>query len=116
MQLAEARERLKEAEKEEAELTQQDKDLKAEDRVIKEKRVSALSLAFYIRHVPSGRSFVFDLGIRRETAGLPPAARAMIEKYMPVKVEQSVEESLVKGGIDPAEVETVMLSHLHWDQ
>ena len=44
MQLAEARERLKEAEKEEAELTQQDKDLKAEDRVIKEKRVSAPSL------------------------------------------------------------------------
>ena len=33
-------------EKEEAELTQQDKDLKAEDRVIKEKRVSALSLIF----------------------------------------------------------------------
>lgn len=40
----------------------------------------------------------------------------MIQKYMPVRVPQSVDESLRVGGLGPEEVEMVILSHLHFDQ
>ena len=76
----------------------------------------APSLAFYIRHASSGAHVVFDLGIRRDVGTLPPVARASIERSLPVAVPQSVEESLMKGGVAPEDVQTVVLSHLHWDQ
>lgn len=74
------------------------------------------SLAFSLRHKPSGAHLVFDLGLRRDTSTYAPAVQALIAKYMPCEVPQSVEESLKKGGIDPEQVETVVLSHLHYDQ
>ncbi|KAJ6475772.1 beta-lactamase-like protein [Mycena vitilis] len=66
------------------------------------------SIAFVLRHSSSGAQLVFDLGIPRNTEPLPPAVKAVIAKYVPV-------QSLQKGGLAPAEVETVMLSHLHFD-
>ncbi|KAI0364586.1 hypothetical protein BV20DRAFT_955844 [Pilatotrama ljubarskyi] len=73
------------------------------------------SVAFSLRHSSSGTHLVFDLGIRRDVSTYPPVVQGIIAKYMPVDVPQTVDESLVKGGIDPARVETVVLSHLHWD-
>ena len=67
MQLAEARERLKEAEKEEAELTQQDKDLKAEDRLIKEKRVSGLSLTSSCEEAHDDNARMLSRGARTQS-------------------------------------------------
>lgn len=74
------------------------------------------SLAFSLRHKPSGEHLLFDLGVRRDTETLPPKTQWLIENYMPVQVPQTVEESLRKGGLDPEEVETVILSHVHYDQ
>ena len=74
------------------------------------------SLAFSLRHSVTDTHLVFDLGLRRDKESYPPAVQAVIAKWMPVEVSQSVAESLVKGGIDPKEVATVVLSHLHFDQ
>ena len=68
-----------------------------------------------IVHRPSGTHLVFDLGLRRDVENHPPAVKAMLA-HMPVTVPQSVEESLRAGGRPPENVETVVLSHLHFDQ
>ncbi|KAJ7471314.1 beta-lactamase-like protein [Mycena galericulata] len=73
------------------------------------------SIAFVLQHSASGKQVVFDLGIPRNTENLPPAVKGVIAKYMPVQVLQDAAESLKKGGLDPADVETVILSHLHFD-
>ena len=74
------------------------------------------SLAFFIRHVPSGEHIVFDLGIRRDTTTFPPSVLSTIERYMRVQIPQTADESLAKGGMDPKDVRTILLSHLHFDQ
>ncbi len=74
------------------------------------------SLAFSLRHKQSGEHLMFDLGVRRDTDALAPKTQWLIEKYMPVQVPQTVEESLKKGGLSPEDVKTVILSHLHYDQ
>jgi glyoxylase-like metal-dependent hydrolase (beta-lactamase superfamily II) len=74
------------------------------------------SIAFILKHSVTGKQLVYDLGIPRNTSGLPPVVQGVISKYMPVEVPQDVAESLRIGGLDPAEVETVILSHLHFDQ
>ncbi|KAI1789711.1 Metallo-hydrolase/oxidoreductase [Ganoderma leucocontextum] len=73
------------------------------------------SLAFFICHIPSGNSVVFDLGLRRDVASYPTVVQEHIAKWMPVTVPQSVDESLAKGGINPKDVQRVILSHLHFD-
>ncbi|KAJ7131693.1 Metallo-hydrolase/oxidoreductase [Mycena crocata] len=73
------------------------------------------SIAFVLQHSVSGKQVVFDLGIPRNTDNLPPVVKGVIAKYMPVQVPQDAAESLKKGGLDPADVETVILSHLHFD-
>ncbi|KAI8986265.1 beta-lactamase-like protein [Trametes punicea] len=73
------------------------------------------SLAFSLRHVPSGAHLVFDLGLRRDASSYPPVVQGLVEKWMPYTVPQSVDESLLKGGIDPKDVQTIVLSHLHFD-
>ncbi|OSD02315.1 Metallo-hydrolase/oxidoreductase [Trametes coccinea BRFM310] len=73
------------------------------------------SLAFFLQHSSSGVHLVYDLGIRRDAASYPPLVRTFIDKWMPIEVPQSVEESLSKAGVDPNTIETVVLSHLHWD-
>ena len=74
------------------------------------------TLAFFIRHVPSGAHLLFDLGLRRDTTTFPPSVLSTIARYMPVEVPQTVDESLAKGGFDAQDVQTIVLSHLHFDQ
>ncbi|KAF5373167.1 hypothetical protein D9758_001770 [Tetrapyrgos nigripes] len=73
------------------------------------------SIAFVLQHSNTKKQLVFDLGIPRNTDVLPPAVKGVIAKYMPVQVPQDAAESLKKGGLDPGDVETVILSHLHFD-
>ncbi|KAF7333290.1 Lactamase-B domain-containing protein [Mycena sanguinolenta] len=74
------------------------------------------SLSFYLAHSASERhNFIFDLGLRKNRDSYPPAALEHFGTLMPWEVPQSVEESCVKGGVKPEEVERVMLSHLHFD-
>ncbi len=73
------------------------------------------SLAFSLRHSTTGEHLVFDMGIRRDMDVHPPAVQKSIKGRV-IATPQSVDESLRKGGIDPAEVKTVIVSHLHYDQ
>ncbi|KAJ7112331.1 beta-lactamase-like protein [Mycena epipterygia] len=73
------------------------------------------SLSFYLKHSASDRHFIFDLGLRRNFDSYPPEVIAKYSKLMPTEVPQSVAESCVKGGLDPAAIERVVISHLHFD-
>ncbi|KAG2121176.1 beta-lactamase-like protein [Suillus cothurnatus] len=78
--------------------------------------ISCPSLAFSLRHSKTKSWVVFDLGIRRDLEGYTTLCQELIKAVglTPV-VNQTVAESLVKGGVSPDEVETVIISHLHWD-
>lgn len=79
--------------------------------------VSCPSLAFFLRHSKTGFQIVFDLGMRRDFEGYPPATQKRTRDvgFSPT-VKQTVAESLEKGGVAPHEVDAVIVSHLHWDQ
>ncbi|KAI0662115.1 Metallo-hydrolase/oxidoreductase [Cubamyces menziesii] len=74
----------------------------------------APSLAFHLRHSASGQQLLFDLGIRRDLDSHPPAVR-QLNAGRAVIVSQTVEESLRKGGVEPTDVKTIIISHLHFD-
>ncbi|KAG0709237.1 beta-lactamase-like protein [Suillus ampliporus] len=78
--------------------------------------ISCPSLAFSLRHSRTNSWVVFDLGIRRDLEGYTPVSQERIKTmgFAPV-VNQTVAESLVKGGVSLDQVETVVVSHLHWD-
>ncbi|EIN12610.1 Metallo-hydrolase/oxidoreductase [Punctularia strigosozonata HHB-11173 SS5] len=73
------------------------------------------SLSFLLRHSSSGKTVVFDLGIRRDLEAYPPLPYEGIKKHWVPTVQQSVAESLQIGGIEPSDVNYVIISHLHWD-
>ncbi|EIW52357.1 Metallo-hydrolase/oxidoreductase [Trametes versicolor FP-101664 SS1] len=78
------------------------------------KSVMSPSLSFSLRHSASGDHLLFDLGIRKKWQTHPPAVQ-QLNAGREVLALQSVDESLRKGGIEPANVNTVIISHLHWD-
>ncbi|CAN9265770.1 unnamed protein product [Alternaria alternata] len=80
---------------------------------IRERRATVPSLSFLIRHGSS--NLVFDLGLKRDFAGYREAQQHHIAQRQPTSVSPDVAESLRRGGVDPREVDTVMLSHVHWD-
>jgi len=73
------------------------------------------SLSFLLRHQPSGKLIVFDLGLRKDYENYPPSVVDRIKDTFTIKVDQDAKESLIKGGVDPTKVGHVILSHLHWD-
>ncbi|KAK6987487.1 Lactamase-B domain-containing protein [Favolaschia claudopus] len=76
------------------------------------------SLAFYLRHshLPNG-GMIFDLGLRKNWETYPPEAQRNFQPgaMFPCTVPQDVAESCREGGVDPGEVECVVISHLHFD-
>ncbi|KAJ6566435.1 Metallo-hydrolase/oxidoreductase [Mycena capillaripes] len=73
------------------------------------------SLSFYLKQSSSDRHFIFDLGLRRDWESYPPETKKHYTTLMPCEVPQSVAESCEKGGLNPAEIERVVISHLHFD-
>jgi glyoxylase-like metal-dependent hydrolase (beta-lactamase superfamily II) len=74
------------------------------------------SLAFLLRHSKSGHQVVFDLGIRRDKLSLPPVVQRRIQNFdFQPEVPQDIGESLKAGGTQPEQIDTVVVSHLHWD-
>jgi glyoxylase-like metal-dependent hydrolase (beta-lactamase superfamily II) len=75
----------------------------------------APSLSFFLVH-PSGTKIVYDLGLRRDWENYPPA---LVERIRggtrKIDVSQDVRDSVVKGGIDPKDVDVVIVSHIHYD-
>jgi glyoxylase-like metal-dependent hydrolase (beta-lactamase superfamily II) len=85
-----------------------------------EKRATVPSLSFLIQHssksAPSRTDkLVFDLGLKRDFSGYREAQQHHIAQRQPTTVSPDAAESLRKGGLDPKDVDTVMLSHVHWD-
>ncbi|KDR78197.1 hypothetical protein GALMADRAFT_65036 [Galerina marginata CBS 339.88] len=75
----------------------------------------APSLSFLLRHSQKGTHLVFDLGIRKDWENYPPVVVDRIKATYLVEVKQDVVESLEKGGLSPAKIDYVCLSHCHWD-
>lgn len=80
------------------------------------KRATVPSLSFLIQH-PSGGSgsptrLLFDLGMKRNLEEFPPPMRAHIRNRQPTILHPDVGDSLRAGGLDPAEIDMVILSHV----
>ncbi|KZT36325.1 Metallo-hydrolase/oxidoreductase [Sistotremastrum suecicum HHB10207 ss-3] len=75
----------------------------------------APSLSFLLRHSNATARVVFDLGLRKDTETYGPGVAEIIKKWFPIDIPQDVAESLRKGGLDPSEIDYVILSHVHWD-
>jgi glyoxylase-like metal-dependent hydrolase (beta-lactamase superfamily II) len=74
-------------------------------------------LAFLLQHSTKKDKFLFDLGNRKDWDKFPPKLLEFVslELNMTIKVPQDIIESLAKGGLTPQDIDTVCLSHLHFD-
>jgi glyoxylase-like metal-dependent hydrolase (beta-lactamase superfamily II) len=73
------------------------------------------SLAFFLRHSQNDKKLIFDLGIRKDWEKCPPAVVQTIKTFARVEVPVDVVESLRRGGVEPDQVDAVILSHIHVD-
>ncbi|KAI4926264.1 hypothetical protein J4E85_006556 [Alternaria conjuncta] len=78
-----------------------------------ERRATVPSLSFLIRHGAS--NLVFDLGLKRDFSGYREAQQHHIAQRQPTSVSPDAADSLRRGGLDPKDVDVVILSHVHWD-
>ncbi|KAF9221352.1 hypothetical protein BS17DRAFT_785254 [Gyrodon lividus] len=71
--------------------------------------VNCPSMAFMLVHSNTGTRLVFDLGIRRNIQSLPPIVHGYVyihgegegKTCFPVRVEQTSDKPLIKGGVTP---------------
>jgi glyoxylase-like metal-dependent hydrolase (beta-lactamase superfamily II) len=84
-----------------------------------DKRATVPSLSFLVQHPSSdGKTtrLVFDLGLKRDLKGYPPAQQAHIANRQPTILHPDCADSIREGGLDPAkDIDFVILSHVHWD-
>lgn len=88
------------------------------------------SLAFLIRHPgnehaiksignPTGEAstinMMFDLGLRKAKERYPDVLQKHINGRAPFQLGPGVAAQLKAGGLDPKEIDLVMLSHVHYD-
>ncbi|KAE9380697.1 Metallo-hydrolase/oxidoreductase [Stipitochalara longipes BDJ] len=83
------------------------------------KRTTVPSLCFLIRHTSPSTSkttnLVFDLGLKRDCSKYTESQQHHIAQRQPTSTSPDVADSLRKGGVQPEEVDIVVLSHVHWD-
>ena len=73
------------------------------------------SMAFLLRHSQSNKKIIFDLGIRTDYQNFPPAILKIIQELIPVEVPIDAVESLRRGGLEPKDIDIIILSHVHFD-
>jgi glyoxylase-like metal-dependent hydrolase (beta-lactamase superfamily II) len=75
------------------------------------------SLSFLIQHKTAEKTtrIVFDLGLRRDTALYPDVLQTHIKSRQPMTTQPDVTASLAKGNLKPSDIDTVILSHVHYD-
>ncbi|KAF9454722.1 Metallo-hydrolase/oxidoreductase [Macrolepiota fuliginosa MF-IS2] len=73
------------------------------------------SLSFLLRHTTNSKKFLFDLGIRKDWENYPPAIVKGIKEVDHVEVPQDIFDALAKGGVSPLDIDTICLSHCHFD-
>ncbi|KAJ3566397.1 hypothetical protein NP233_g7039 [Leucocoprinus birnbaumii] len=72
-------------------------------------------LSFLLQHSHSKKYLLFDLGIRKDWEQAPPKLVESIKPSFDVNVPQDVVQSLTNGGLTPLDIDTVCVSHLHFD-
>lgn len=77
--------------------------------------VTAPSLAFILHHSVSKQHLLFDLGIRKNLDSFHSNIQERLTNFPGVIINQDVAESLEKGGLSPAGIKTICISHCHWD-
>lgn len=86
-------------------------------------RSTVPSLSFLVVHSGGGttddnrktRKLVFDLGLRRETDQYIAPIRQHLTTRQPLDASRDVRRSLLDGGVPPAAIADVIVSHVHWD-
>lgn len=58
---------------------------------------------------------MFDLGLRRHPSRYLPIQQKHLASRAPYEVEPGIASQLRSGGINPSEIEFVILSHVHYD-
>ncbi|KAF2207532.1 hypothetical protein CERZMDRAFT_88386 [Cercospora zeae-maydis SCOH1-5] len=58
---------------------------------------------------------MFDLGLRKSPTLYPPALQTHIEGRKPYDLSPGVAAQLSAGGLEPSEIDLVILSHVHYD-
>lgn len=82
------------------------------------------SLTFLINH-PGNSAFnsngskpfhmMFDLGLRKAKERYPEVLQTHIDGRAPFRLEPGVAAQLKDGGLNPGEIDLVLLSHVHYD-
>lgn len=82
------------------------------------------SLTFLVKHPGSNKYgadpskpfyMMFDLGLRKAKEGYPEVLQKHLEGRAPYHLAPGVAAQLKEGGLDPSEINLVMLSHVHYD-
>jgi len=73
------------------------------------------TVAFLVRH-KSGKQVMFDLGSKEDWWNFPPHVDEAIQNHVPgIKIEKGIRQILQEGGTDPDKIDSVVISHWHWD-
>ncbi|KAL4871280.1 beta-lactamase-like protein [Aspergillus spectabilis] len=72
------------------------------------------SMSFLLQH-PTGKKIVFDLGLRRNLYNYRGSIQPHLQTRQPIHTVPDVSDSLRKGGLDPNDIDAVILSHVHYD-
>jgi glyoxylase-like metal-dependent hydrolase (beta-lactamase superfamily II) len=74
------------------------------------------SMSWLLTHPPTGTNLVFDLGLPKDTTCLTPAVQERLKTLITIDVEKDVFDGLASFDLDAEkDVDTVILSHLHYD-
>lgn len=74
------------------------------------------TMAWLLHHPPSKTNIVFDLGLPKDISHFPPDVQERLNTVMKIEVSEDIYDSLKGANIDPqSSVNTVILSHLHYD-
>ncbi|KAB5580387.1 beta-lactamase-like protein [Coniochaeta sp. 2T2.1] len=77
------------------------------------------SLSFLITHPGHGdhgpQTLLFDLGLRSKITGYSEPQQHHLVNRKPYLLGPGVAATLTEGGIDPGDIDTVILSHVHYD-
>src|SRR5271156_813131 len=77
------------------------------------------SLSFLIQHTSPATQkitrIVFDLGLRRNISTYSSPIRKHCATRQPMTTAPDVVASLAEGGLTPADIDYVILSHVHYD-
>ncbi|KAJ5936857.1 hypothetical protein N7466_003307 [Penicillium verhagenii] len=82
--------------------------------------ITVPSLSFLVIHPgsdgqPEPKYLLFDLGLRAQLDNYTKENQSHIESRIPYRLGPGVAQSLCSGGLDPSSIDTVILSHVHYD-